>query len=80
MKYPRRGGKNLSERFLKLDRALKAREAQTQDIYHISQPQLSVSQSVPNRSGKTVKTFQGFVIPEQPKPPEADGKQSVLLR
>ncbi|KIM86849.1 hypothetical protein PILCRDRAFT_289755, partial [Piloderma croceum F 1598] len=71
LKRPTRGGQNLTDRHRRLEKSLRGKEARLKQIDDLPRSstfaQLS---SVPKRPA--LNTFQGFVIPEQPKPPEPD--------
>jgi hypothetical protein len=72
LKRPSRGGQNLSDRYRRLEKSLRVKEAfsggiddtteRTTVLVHGAKPRLSHA-----------KTFKGFRIPEEPKPPEPDG-------
>ncbi|KAJ7594861.1 oxidoreductase-like protein [Mycena floridula] len=65
LKRPSRGGQNLTERHLRLERALKGKKSLTSDIESLRRP-IALPKPPPNNS------FRGMTIPEKPKPPEAD--------
>jgi hypothetical protein len=72
LKRPARGGQNLTDRHRRLEKSLRGREAQLQQIEDLPGPSAGVkSQSPLKRS--SLNTFRGFVVPEQPKPPSPDG-------
>ena len=75
LKKPSRGGRNLSERYLALERALRGKEAFTrgkEELAHHS-PIISISVQDENLRKESVETFHGFVLPQEPKPPADDG-------
>jgi len=70
----RRGGRNLSERFQRLEKTHLAKHNLSQTTTDASQPLAPVLPPTPTpQERSTVKTFRGFVIPEVPKAPEPDG-------
>jgi hypothetical protein len=72
LKRPTRGGQNLTDRHRRLEKSLRGKEARLKQIDDLPRSLTSAQpSSVPKRPA--LNTFQGFVIPEQPKPPEPDG-------
>ena len=67
-----RGGQNLSERFLRLEKTFQTKHDLGQTTPDISRPLTPIPPSTPLRPSN-VKPFRGLVIPEVPKPPESDG-------
>lgn len=73
-KHFRRGGRNLSERFRRLEKTHLAKHNLSQTTTDASQPLAPVLPPTPTpQQRSTVETFRGFVIPEVPKAPEPDG-------
>ena len=81
-RYPRRQagvGQNLSERYLRLEKSLRGREALSKELdgySHNSSSIPAVTQSnllSKSSSSKPLQVFRGFEIPEEPKPPADDG-------
>ena len=75
LKKPSRGGRNLSERYLALERALRGKAAFArgkEDLAH-HVPIISISVQDENMRKETLETFHGFVVPQEPKPPADDG-------
>lgn len=72
LKRPTRGGQNLTNRHRRLENSLRGKEARLREIDILSSPS-SVAQSSSTVRKHTSKTFRGFVVPEEPKPPAADG-------
>ena len=85
-RYPRQQarGQNLSDRYLKLEKSLREREAlllsKELDRYSHTGNSESIpavnTQSIPRSiksSSKPVQLFRGLEIPEEPKPPADDG-------
>jgi hypothetical protein len=72
IKRPSRGGQNLSDRYHKLEKSLRGKEAFSREIDGMTR-----GNSRPGERAKlpqdSVKMFAGFKIPEKPKPPEPDG-------
>lgn len=67
-----RGGQNLSERFLRLEKTFRKKHDLGQTIPDTLRPLTPIPPSTPQRP-YNVKIFRGLVIPEVPMPPEADG-------
>ncbi|KIJ91889.1 hypothetical protein K443DRAFT_114428 [Laccaria amethystina LaAM-08-1] len=74
LKKPSRGGRNLSERYRTLERALRGKEAfargKEELDHHV--PVISISVEDTNPKKESVETFHGFVVPQEPKPPADD--------
>jgi len=71
-----RGGQNLSERFLRLE---KKKYDLGQNIPDTSRPLTPIPPSTPQRPSD-LKLFRGLVIPEVPKAPEPDGVSFISRR
>jgi hypothetical protein len=70
----RRGGRNLSERFRRLEKTHLAKHNLSQTTTDASRPLTPVlPPTSTSQQRSTIKTFRGFVIPEVPKAPEPDG-------
>jgi Oxidoreductase-like protein, N-terminal len=70
----RRGGRNLSERFRKLEKTLSGKHDLSQTTIDASQTLAPIAPTTPAPQQRSiVKTFRGLVIPEVPKAPEPDG-------
>lgn len=67
-----RGGQNLSERFLRLEKTFWKKHDLGQTIPDTSRPLAPIPPSTLQRPSN-VKTFRGLVIPKVPKAPEPDG-------
>jgi hypothetical protein len=67
-----RGGQNLSERFLRLEKTFWKKHDLGQTIPDTSRPLTPIPPSTLQRPSN-VKTYRGLVIPEVPKAPEPDG-------
>jgi hypothetical protein len=74
-----RGGQNLSERFLKLEKTFQKKHDLGQTIPDTSRPLTPIPPSIPQRPSY-VKFFRGLVIPEVPKAPEPDGESFTSWR
>ena len=74
LKKASRGGRNLTERYRALERALRGKEAfaRGRDLAH-HVPIISISVQDENLRKESVETFHGFVVPQEPKPPADDG-------
>ena len=73
-KEPARGGQNLTKRYERLEKSLRGKELYQQEIGDLveeADPVRSVAAARKHRN--TVKTFMGFVVPQEPKPPGPDG-------
>ncbi|KAL6306073.1 hypothetical protein BKA93DRAFT_730170 [Sparassis latifolia] len=84
-KYPTRGGQNLSERYARLERSLRGKEAYGARIEVLRveaegavgimaerSEEESARRLGGGASGKRVQTFKGLVIPEEPRAPESE--------
>ena len=67
-----RGGRNLSERFRKLEKALQGNHNLSHTTTDTSRPLEPALPPTPKQRS-TGKTFRGLIIPEVPGPPEPDG-------
>ena len=79
-KRPRRGGQNLSERYLRLERSLRQKAFQSAQIDDTPGPSRApdVGELPRVRTSKpAVEMFYGFVVPEEPKAPDPDGMSSI---
>ena len=80
-RYPRRqagAGQSLSDRYLRLEKSLRGREALSKELngYSLNSSSIpAVVQSNPlsKLSSKPLQVFRGFEIPEEPKAPADDG-------
>ena len=76
----RRGGRNLSERFRRLEKTHLAKHNLSQTTTDASRPLAPVLPPTPtSQQRSTVKIFRGFVIPEVPKAPEPDGAFTLFI-
>ena len=77
LKYPSRGGQNLSARYKRLEKSRRGKEIYSQEIKDLAEGQNDPSplQTVAVRQArrKIPVVFHGFVIPDAPRPPEPDG-------
>ncbi|THV07290.1 hypothetical protein K435DRAFT_833642 [Dendrothele bispora CBS 962.96] len=74
-KKPSRGGQNLSERYKRLEKSLRGKEAYAFDADVLKQPTLTGPASgKPTKPGSssTAQLFQGLTIPEKPEEPADD--------
>lgn len=85
-----RGGQNLSERWRRLERSLRGKEAygahrdvlvdQAQDAEEGTEQGRAAdsSDAGAKKMGKGSRVFHGFVVPEKPKEPQSDGTSCAL--
>lgn len=77
IKNPGRGGRNLRNRYLALEKSLRGKEALTRgrnDQQQIASTRAPATPLVVSSSGSSqAPTFRGFVVPTKPLPPESDG-------
>ncbi|KAF5393769.1 hypothetical protein D9757_000262 [Collybiopsis confluens] len=67
-----RGGQNLTERYVRLEKNLRGRETLEAEYDHLKLS--SMAGPVPTSSATpTDSTFRGLIIPRQPKEPQSDG-------
>jgi len=71
-----RGGQNISERFLRLEKTFRKKHDLGQTIPDALRPLTPIPSSTPQRPSN-VNLFRGLVIPEVPKAPEPDGVSST---
>ena len=74
-----RGGQNLSERFLRLEKTFWKKHDLGQTIPNTSRPLTPIPPSTPQRPSN-VNVFRGLVIPEVPKAPGPDGEPFTFRR
>lgn len=83
-KYPLRGGQNLTNRFRRLERSLRGKDAYKQEIIELKKDgeggivdstAEETQQALKRRKNKP-QMFMGFVVPDEPKPPADDGMTS----
>lgn len=74
LKNPSRGGRNLSERYRALERALRGKEAFARGKAELARhvPVISISVQDENMRKEGGETFHGFMVPQEPKPPADD--------
>ena len=77
-KRPTRGGQNLTDRHRRLEKSLRGKEARLKQIDDLPAPPTVVQPSSALK-GPALNIFRGFVVPEQPKPPEPDGKSILII-
>jgi hypothetical protein len=78
--YFRRGGRNLSERFRKLEKTLLGKHGLSQTTIDASQTLAPITPTTPSPQQRSIlKTFRGLVIPEVPKAPEPDGALTQFI-
>lgn len=76
VKRPRRGGQNLSERYVRLEGSLRQKaiqSAQIQDMPGPAQPPDAGELPRVKPTRATVEMFHGFVVPEEPIEPGPEG-------
>ncbi|KAF8480235.1 hypothetical protein DFH94DRAFT_741354 [Russula ochroleuca] len=71
IKHFRRGGRNLSERFQRIEKTFRTTHDLSQTTTDALRP-LTPVPPAPLPQGSTVTTFRGLVVPEVPKAPEPD--------
>lgn len=82
LKRPSRGGQNLSDRYLRLERSLRGKQALSNIIHDseiLDESHPGAGSSGSHDSANTSETFRGFTIPREPKPPESDGASIEFL-
>lgn len=70
---PARSGQNLSERYKRLENAVRGREALTRSLEVLSKATPAQGRPVLTASSTVIPTFHGFQVPQEPKPPTDDG-------
>lgn len=72
LKRPSRGGQNLSDRYIRLEKSLRGKEALSKDLGDLTRPSVAAGSVKPQ--GKAANNlFRGFEVPEEPRPPQDDG-------
>ena len=66
-----RGGQNLTDRYLRLEKALRGKEAYVEQT-----TELSELTTTPAPVVRVQENFHGFPVPQMPKPPADDGTSS----
>jgi hypothetical protein len=79
IKHFRRGGRNLSERFQRIEKTFRTTHDLSQTTTDALRP-LTPVPPAPLPQGSTVTTFRGLVVPEVPKAPEPDGMSLTSRR
>ncbi|KAF8908563.1 hypothetical protein CPB84DRAFT_1744195 [Gymnopilus junonius] len=79
---PARGGQNLSDRYIRLEKSVRQKEVFSNKLEQI-QPSLAQVVSQSSAGGlkphqKPLQFFHGFQIPEEPKPPADDGYEKAV--
>lgn len=76
-----RGGRNLRDRYLVLEKSLRGKEALTRSRDDQQQTAAANASAAPasNLGVSRTPTFKGFVVPIEPSPPESDGVVLPLL-
>ncbi|PPQ94400.1 hypothetical protein CVT25_002488 [Psilocybe cyanescens] len=70
IRKPARGGHNLSDRYLRLEKSLRGKDSISQAIDGLIHPDPDTPKS--KQKQKPVQLFHGFVVPEEPKLPADD--------
>lgn len=74
LKHVQRGGQNLSNRYDRLEKTIRSKEALSRDIDTlIAQTRVSEAETSKETVTRRHQTYRGFRIPELPKPPKDDG-------
>ncbi|TRM59620.1 hypothetical protein BD626DRAFT_607597, partial [Schizophyllum amplum] len=68
----RKGGQNLSNRYRRLERSVRSKQAFTQELEDIQDEETSAPAAPITLSQAPAHTFKGYTIPDEPRPPEAD--------
>ncbi|KAL1695337.1 oxidoreductase-like protein, partial [Schizophyllum commune] len=75
------GGQNLSDRYRRLERSVRSKQALQQDLDEYQEEEEAVEEpstqygeggGLATQQGAPTQTFKGYVIPDEPRPPEAD--------
>ncbi|KAJ3544061.1 hypothetical protein NM688_g5783 [Phlebia brevispora] len=68
-KEPVRGGQNLTQRYQRLERSLRGKEAYGNQIQQLSEESSTLLPLTSARRPSGARTFMGYVVPEEPQPP-----------
>lgn len=75
-----RGGQNLTERYVRLEKSLRGKEALEAKYGDLQRSTLSGPKDAMSLSaGKAVDIFRGIVIPEKPREPQSDGAYTFFF-
>jgi len=74
---PFRCGQNLSDRFVRLEKSLRAKEVFSKKFEETGSSSMP-SATAPLKLGTNVETFRGFELPEEPKAPGDSGECDCL--
>lgn len=80
-KLSRGVGQNLSNRYLRLEKSFRGKDALSKDLdgYSHNSSSIPVVVQSKNPPQQPVQVFRGFEIPEEPKPPADDGVFTLNL-
>ncbi|KAI0688377.1 hypothetical protein BC835DRAFT_1419174 [Cytidiella melzeri] len=67
-KNPTRGGQDLGNRYRRLEKALRGKDSYQRNINELSED----GTTLPLASRRSTRTFLGYLIPEEPKPPASE--------
>jgi hypothetical protein len=73
LKNPNRGGRNIRDRYLVLEKSLRGKETLIKGRDEQTLTGSAPTNSDLNHASSAVSRFRGFVIPTEPSPPQSDG-------
>ena len=68
---PSRSGQNLSDRYIRLEKSLRAKEVYSKELEETGNSSVI---STTYKLGTNIEMFRGFELPEEPKPPGDSGE------
>jgi Oxidoreductase-like protein, N-terminal len=73
---PSRGGQDLTHRYRRLEKSIREKNALSQNIADLSSPRPvpNVRPSSATANTDQLRLFRGMPVPQEPKPPDSDGK------
>jgi Oxidoreductase-like protein, N-terminal len=79
-KHPNRGGRNLTERYRRLEKSLRRKENRSKVLDDIPRTSRILRNQNPQPRSAGLEELHGFhfKIPVEPKPPESDGEYQIL--
>lgn len=78
IKRPGRGGRNLRDRYLALEKSLRGKEALSKSRDDQHQTTATNTSAIPGLKSPGAPMFRGFVVPIEPSPPKSDGETYPL--
>lgn len=74
MKHPTRGGQNLTARYGRLEKSVRGKDTYQREITGLVEDAATLA---PHGMRSSVRTFMGYVVPEEPKAPASEGQYCI---